>query len=320
MPLWVISADLGGTKIELGLVDPQDRIIARRRVLTGREASPTSVVEDIARCRDELERELPPGEHLAALGICCPGPLDQAAGILINPTNLPKMFNAPLRQLLADRLRLPVQLEHDAKAAALGEFYYGAGRGLRSMAYIVVGTGIGAAFIVEGQLYRGQHDSAGEVGHTTLDAEGDVCVCGNRGCVQTFASGPFIAKRYQRALAQAGQASEGDLAIPADAVARLAAAGDPVAGRIMAEAGAALGRAVATLAMILDIEVYIIGGSVSRAGDLLLQPAREVVSRHMFQWMAERVRVVESPLGDDAPLLGCAWLARQAAEVQSVNP
>ncbi len=314
MQSWVIGADMGGTKIELGLIDQDNRIVARRRLLTGPDAAPQSVVEDIAEGRAELERELPAGVRVSALGICCPGPLDHATGTLINPTNLPRMFNTPLRQMLADRLQMPVELEHDAKAAALGEFHYGAGRGVRSLVYTVVGTGVGSAFIIDGQVYRGEHDSSGEVGHTTLDPDGDVCVCGNRGCVQTFASGPSIARRYQRALAQAGHAPDGDRPSTAEAVARLSARGDPVAGRVMREAGEALGRVVAAMAMILDIELYIFGGSVSKAGDVLLQPARAVLPRHMFHWLAERVRLVESPLGDDAPLLGCAWLARQSVE------
>lgn len=314
MPGWVIGADLGGTKIELGLIDRDNRIVARRRLLTGPDAAPQSVVEGIAQGRAELERELPAGARASALGICCPGPLDHATGTLINPTNLPRLFNTPLRQMLADRLHMPVELEHDAKAAALGEFYYGAGQGVRSLVYTVVGTGVGSAFIIDGQVYRGEHDSSGEVGHTTLDPDGDVCVCGNRGCVQSVASGPSIARRYQRALAQSGGVPEGELPAGAETVARLAARGDPVAERVMHEAGEALGRAVAAMAMILDIELYIFGGSVSKAGDTLLQPARAILPRHMFHWVAERVRLVESPLGDDAPLLGCAWLARRALE------
>ncbi len=304
---WVVGVDLGGTKVEMGLVDSENRVTARRRIPTNADDGPQSVVERIAQCVTELEQETG-GGRIAALGICCPGPLDHATGTLINPTNLPKFFNTPLRKMLAERLQMPVQLEHDAKAAALGEFYYGAGRGARSVVYTVVGTGVGSAFIIDGQLYRGEHDASGEVGHTTLDPEGDVCVCGNRGCVQSFASGPSIARRYQRARAEGGQP------ISAEDVTRLAAQGDPVAGRIMREAGAAIGRAVAVMAMILDIDLYIFGGSVTKAGELLFRPAREALPRHLFPSVAERVRLVESPLGDDAPLLGCAWLARRAME------
>lgn len=309
MSAWVLTADLGGTKVELGLVAPDNRIVARRRLATGPEADPASVVAGIAEQRQALEKELPAGARLAAFAICCPGPLDHAAGKLINPTNLPKLFNVPLRQMLAERLELPVELEHDAKAAALGEFHYGVGRGARGLVYTVVGTGVGAAFILDGQVYRGEHDFGGEIGHTTLDPQGELCVCGNRGCVQTYTSGPFIARRYQRASGAAELVS-------AEGVVQRAAAGDEVALQIMREAGQALGRAVATLAMVLDIELYVFGGSVTKAGELLFGPARAALPQHAFANVIERVRLAASPLGDDAPLLGCAWLARQVAGLQ----
>jgi len=158
---WVVGVDLGATKIALGLIDPTDRIVAYRRMPTNADEGPQAVVERIARSVVELQREMPHGREIAALGICSPGPIDHQAGMVMDPPNIPGLHNTPLRQMLAGRLNLPVSLEHDAKAAALGEFYYGAGRGERSMVYIVVGTGVGAAIIIDGQLYRGMHNSAG---------------------------------------------------------------------------------------------------------------------------------------------------------------
>ncbi len=181
---WVVGVDLGGTKIELGLVDPQNDLVARERVATGGDEGAPAVVERIARCVTRLEESLPPGHEVAALGICSPGPLDHQTGILIDPPNLPGLHHTPLRQLLSQRLDLPVRLEHDAKAAALGDFYYGAGRDVQSMVYIVVGTGVGAAIILDGELIRGTHNYAGEVGHITIDRNADKCHCGTRGCVE----------------------------------------------------------------------------------------------------------------------------------------
>src|SRR5690349_17797254 len=137
---WVIGADLGGTKIELGLVDPQDRIVARRRVPTEAARGPVSVVERIVGCAEELAAYLPAGEKIAAFGMCTPGPVDHVNGILLDPPNIQGLHHAPLGPMLQAKLGIPVQLEHDAKAAALGEFYFGAGRGERSMVYIIVGT------------------------------------------------------------------------------------------------------------------------------------------------------------------------------------
>ena len=129
--------------------------------------------------------------------------------MLLDPPNLTGWVNVPLRQMLVDRLGLPVTLEHDAKAAALGEYHYGAGRGERDMVYIVVGTGVGSALILDGKVHRGRNNSAGEVGHITIRTTGDVCSCGNVGCVESFTAGPAIARTYRRALAAAGDPRAG---------------------------------------------------------------------------------------------------------------
>lgn len=311
---WVVGVDLGATKIALGLIDPSDRIVAYRRIPTNASDGPQAVVERIAQSVATLETELPEGKRIAALGICSPGPVDHQTGMLIDPPNLSGLHNAPLRQMLTERLNLPVVLEHDAKAAALGELHYGAGRGERSMVYIVVGTGVGAAIIIDGQLYRGAHNIAGEVGHITLDRHGELCLCGSRGCVETYAAGPWLARRYQRALEQEGQRRrcEAQQPITGELVARLAEQGDTLAMQVMVEAGEALGVAVASMAMILDIDLYVVGGSVAKSGDLLLEPARKIVPQCSYQSVSSRVCIVATELGEDGPILGCGWLARQA--------
>jgi len=308
---WVVGIDLGATKIALGLIDPADRVVARRRIPTLAEDGPESAVERIAQQISDLQREVPDGSRIAAVGICTPGPVDHATGTIVDPPNL-GWRNVPFRGMLSDCLGVPVALEHDAKAAALGEFHYGAGRGERSMVFIVVGTGVGAAIIADGRLYRGLHNSAGEVGHITLDPDGELCTCGNRGCVETYISGPWLARRYQRMLQRKGKPSPSlEEPITGETVAAQARAGDPVAMQVLTEAGEALGAAVATMAMILSIDLYVIGSSVARCGDLLLEPARRAVPRHCYQSVASHVRIVCTELWDDAPLLGCGWLARQ---------
>ncbi len=314
---WVIGVDLGGTKIALGLIDLHDRIVARHRVATHPDEEPAATVERIAVAVEVLSRHLPAGSFFDALGICTPGPVDHVTGMLIDPPNLPGLHNAPLRALLSARLGIPVCLEHDAKAAALGEFHYGAGRGERSMVYIVVGTGVGAAIILDGHLYRGAHNSAGEIGHTMFDLEGDLCACGSRGCVETHLTGPWLARRYQRvrhcepAPGKSGGASEDDTTITGESVAKRAQVSDKLAQQVMTGAGKALGVAVATMAMVLDVDLYVIGGSVAKAGELLLAPARETMPHHCYQSVGRRVRIVGSELADEGPILGCGWLARQ---------
>jgi glucokinase len=270
-------------------------------------------VERLAAVVDEFARRLPENESIASLGICCPGPLDHIAGVLINPTNLPKFYNAPLRQMLTDRLHMPVSMEHDAKAAGLGEFYYGAGRDEHSMVFMVIGTGVGAAIILDGQLIRGVKNFAGEVGHATVDRNGEACACGSRGCLETYTSGPWLARRYQRLLERERKSisNAAEAPVTGEMVASRARDGEALSRQIMSEAGEALGIAVATMAMTLDIELYVFGGSVPKCGDILLEPARRTVPKYSFRTVGPRVRLVVSELGDDGPILGCGWLARQ---------
>ncbi|MCK6578720.1 MAG: ROK family protein [Anaerolineae bacterium] len=305
---WVIGIDLGGTKTAVGLVSPENQVVGQRRIATHEEEGPASIVERIAGQIADLEREH--GQKAEAVGICCPGPVDHRSGSLLTLVNLPGLSNTPLRRLLADRLGLPVRLDHDAKAAALGEFHYGAGRGRGSMVYVVIGTGVGAAIILDGKLHYGESNTAGEVGHITVDRHGDLCACGSRGCMETYTSGPWLARRYRQALAQRGLLPRGD--VSGEQVTHLAAEGDPAALAVMEAAGEALGIAAASMAMILNVELYIIGGSVARAGDLLIEPARRTVPRYAFAAVASRVQIAASALGDVGPILGSAWLAREA--------
>ncbi len=140
---WVIGVDLGRTKIAMGLIDPQDRIVARHRLPTDAQEGADAVLERIARGVAELESEIPAGGRIQALGICTPGPVDHTTGTVLEPHDLKALHNTPLRQLLADRLGMPVSLDHDAKSAALGEFHYGAGRGAAALVYIVAGQASG---------------------------------------------------------------------------------------------------------------------------------------------------------------------------------
>jgi glucokinase len=314
MPDWVIGVDLGGTKTAIGLIDPQNRIAGYRRMPTDAARGPVEAADRIARAVHELQEELPPGEGISALGICSPGPVDHGTGLIIDPPNLTGWRNVPFQEMLGTRLGIPIVLEHDAKTAALGEFHYGAGLGEHSMVYIVVGTGIGGGIIIDGELFRGRNNAAGELGHITIDRQGEVCSCGSRGCVETFASGPWLARRFRRKLESSHVQAPPEIRETTSGrlVAQLAREGNPLARQVMVEAGEALGAAIATTAMILDVELFVLGGSVSRSSDLFLEPACQAVPRHCFQSVASRLRIAPAALGNDGPLLGCAWLARQA--------
>jgi glycyl-radical enzyme activating protein/glucokinase-like ROK family protein len=310
---WLIGVDLGGTKIETGLVSGNGQVVDRRRMPTQAWKGPQFLVEQVAGAVQELSALVPPGERIAALGICAPGPVDFANGTLVDPPNLAGLHNAPLRRMLAARLGIPVALDHDAKATALGEYYYGAGRGAQSMVFIIAGTGVGGAIIDRGELIRGPYNSAGEIGHITLDRQGELCSCGSRGCVETFISGPWLARRYARAQAGLDGGQPGGEEITGETVAARAAQGDALALQVLSDAGQALGVAVATLAMLFDVDLFVVGGSVARCGDLLLDPARREIQQHAYRSVGSGICLVASEISGDAPILGCAWLARQAA-------
>jgi glycyl-radical enzyme activating protein/glucokinase-like ROK family protein len=310
---WVIGVDLGGTKIEVGLISPENRVTARVRIPTHPGLGPQSVVERIADEVDTLSAQRPAGARIAALGLCAPGPVDNAAGTLLDPPNLAGLHYAPLQQMLSARLGIPVEIDHDAKAACLGEYYYGAGKGERSMTYVITGTGVGSATILNGEMLRGQNNTAGEIGHVPLDRDGELCSCGSRGCVETFIGGPWLARRYQRKTRAANSIPSADATeMTAVDVVDLALAGDELAREVMEEAGGALGAAVATLAMVLDVDLFVVGGSVVKAGDLLLEPARRAAPRHCYRSVGCGVRIVATEIGEDGHLLGCGWMARHA--------
>ncbi len=297
-----IGIDLGGSKIALGLVSPADEILARRRIDTNAAAGLERVVERIADEVEALAATLTSEEAVAAVGVGAPGPLDHIKGELLTLVNLPGISNSPFRRVLSERLALPVALDHDAKVAALGEFHFGAGRGRDSMIYIVIGTGVGAAIIYQGALLYGEGNSAGECGHMTVDPRGRPCHCGSRGCLEAYTGGPALSRQYAE--------MTGDDITGADIAAR-ARSGDVQALQVFTDAGRALGIAIASLAMTLNIETFVIGGSVAKAGDLLLEPARETLPGYAFRAVSERVRVVASELGEDAPILGAAHMARR---------
>jgi len=307
---WVVGVDLGATKIAAGLVSPDNQIIKKVYAETRVAEGPAPVVERINHCVDELRSHIPGSKQMVAIGVCCPGPVDHASGMVLDPPNMTGWLNVPLQKMLKERLAIPAAIEHDSKAAALGEFHFGADQGSNDMIFEVVGTGVGAAIILNGQLYRGPHNSAGEIGHVTIDMNGPSCSCGSNGCLEVYTAGPDLVDRFRDFIKDSGELC------PANAdgkwVAKLAAEGHPQALRVFEQAGQALGIGVATMAHLFDVSTYIIGGSVAQAGDLLLAPTRKAVQYRAYDSVAPRIKVMASPLGDNAAILGAAWAARRA--------
>jgi glucokinase len=321
--MYIVAIDLGGTKIDLGLIAPDNSIVARKRIAANTFDGVESVVGRMREQIDLLKEHLPTGQTISAVGMCAPGPLDHITGTLKDPPNI-GLQHVAIGPMLQEKLGVPVKLEHDAKAAALGEYHYGAGRGHKHMVYIVAGTGVGGAMIDDGKLIRGVQNSAGEIGHISLDRNGMVCNCGSRGCVQTYLAGPYLVERYKSKGFQVSGSrfQENQLSpkpetrnlepqsLTGEDIANLARQGDTAAKGVLHEAGEALGLLVTNLAVTLDVELYVLGGSVAKLGDLLLEPAREIAPKYMLSSLRSRVKILTSQLQGDEALLGCAYLVR----------
>jgi glucokinase len=318
---YVVGIDLGGTKIDLGLIAPDNTIVSRQRIAADTHEGPQAVIARIVERIDVLKKDLPSSQSMSAVGICAPGPLDYESGTLKDPPNIPGLHHAPLAAMLSKKLGIPVKLEHDAKAAALGEYHYGAGRSQKHMVYIVAGTGVGGAIIEDGKLIRGVQNSAGEIGHISLDRNGMVCNCGSRGCAQTYIAGPYLVERFLQKAESRKQRAEGKShklsvlgslpsALTGEDIAHFAKQGDEIAQQVLHQAGEALGLLVATLAVTLDVELYVLGGSIAKLGDTLLNPAREIAPKYMLSSLANRVKIELAHLQGDEALLGCAYLVR----------
>lgn len=316
MSQYAIGVDLGGTKTLTALVDGHGRVIARVRVATP-TAGPDCVVEGIAACLAELSAMTGIATSSAiGVGVGAPGPLDPDAGVVFEPPNLPGWRDVPLAALMAERLGVRIFVENDANAAAMGERWVGAGHGVDDLIYLTVSTGIGGGLILGGRLYRGASGTAGEVGHMVIARDGPRCGCGRNGCLEALASGTAIAREARLAVESGRPTVLSQVppeAITSEAVARAAGDGDPLAREVFAGAAAALGVGITNLVNLLNPALVIVGGGVSRAGDLLFAPVRRIVQEESFDRPGAAVRVVPAALGDDVGVIGAAAVAYERA-------
>jgi glucokinase len=304
-----IGVDLGGTKMAVGVVD-SDQHIRHESKESSIGLSEDKLVEDIARELEEA-REARPGVLAAGLGI--PATIDRRRGVAVQAVNL-EISDVPIRDVMQERLGLPVFIDNDANVAALAEHLYGAGRGAQCVVMLTIGTGIGGGVIIGGEIYHGSTGAAGELGHIVIDEDGPPCQgnCPNHGCVETFSSGTAIAREGRAAAEREPDSALGKALAEGQIVGRtvtdLATAGDPLAGKVVAEAGMHLGVALASLANIFDPDVIVIGGGVAAVGELLIGPAREELSARALPPM-NRTPVKLAELGPDAGMIGAAAMA-----------
>ena len=311
----IVGVDLGGTNIVVGGV-PEDGgavyALASERtpVQLGAEAVVQVIVRMIQTCVEGTRRQAP-GADVVGVGIGAPGPLDTNRGIVIFAPNL-SWHNMPLRDRIADAVRLPTTLDNDANCAVLGEWWQGAARGARFVVGLTIGTGVGGGIVLDGQLFHGAADVAGEIGHTSIDLNGRRCKCGNYGCIEAYASGPAIAARAVEGL-EAGATSrlaeyvKGDLsAIDAQVVYQASRDGDDFAQEVVRDTARFLGATIASVVNILNPEVVVICGGVTLAGEQLFAPLREEVRRRAFKPAVAACRIVPGSLTGTAGVYGAA--------------
>lgn len=310
-----ISVDFGGTQIRAARFGADLQLEARVAGPTAAHEGPDAV---LARIEAAIREVYPEDGDVAALGVASPGPLDSRRGVVLFAANLPGWVDVPLRDHLAGSTGLPTFVGNDANLAALGEHRFGAGQGQQDLVYLTVSTGIGGGIISCGRLFEGGGGLGGEVGHIVVEAEGPACRCGARGCVEALASGPAIA-RAARAAVSAGRKSllldrvGGSLErISAREVSAAARDGDALAREVLDRAGFYIGIALTTLMVLLNPSLFIIGGSVARAGPLLFEPIRRTVRTRAPEPYWRGVPILPAALGDDAGLMGALALALDA--------
>lgn len=291
----VLALDIGGTKIAAGIVDDDGTVLQRFQ-----QPTPHDSAESAWQVTADLIRHARSVTPVRAVGIASAGPVALGAGT-ISPVNIAVWQDFPIVARVAELTGLPVRLGGDGLCMALGEHWRGAGRGAQFLLGMVVSTGIGGGLVLDGAPYDGRTGNAGHVGHMVADADGELCVCGGHGCVETIASGPRMTRWAQQ---------QGWTGADAKELAAAAEAGDAVALAAFRRGTNALAVMIASTAAVCDLDLVVIGGGVAKAGDVLFGPLRAALTRYTGLTFIRDLRVVPADLGGDAGLVGAAALVR----------
>ena len=312
-----IGVDLGGTKMLIGVLSGTERLYEQREASTGQTED--ELVELLVREVEEARNARP---EVTAVGLGIPATIDHDEGIAVSAVNLP-LADLAIREIVSERVGLPVFVDNDGNVAALAEYLYGAAQGKPHMVMLTVGTGIGGGLILDGEIYRGSTGAGAELGHIVIQVDGPPCQgnCPNHGCVESLASGTALGREGRAAAESAADSALGKLLaegkeVDGKAVTEAALAGDEIAVGVFDLIGGRLGVACASLANIFQPNAIVVGGGVIAAGDLLLEPARREVRERALRPMNE-TPILEATLGNDAGMIGAAAMAR--SEVAKVS-
>jgi glucokinase len=311
-----IGIDIGGTTVKGGLISPAGDVLVKDHLRTSGSEGPEAVVSQIvALARSIRQQSSAPSEALCGVGVGCPGPLSYRDGIVYETANMTGWDHFPLRDRLAEALELPVVIENDANAAALGEFHFGAGRGASDMVLVTLGTGVGAGVIVDGKLMRGAGDNAGEIGHTIVALRGRACPCGQSGCLERYSSANAVAQRYEELVRTASPSTPlanrvlaGETVDASDIVA--ACRHDEIAAQVWDEACFYLAIACVNLQHILNPQRIVLGGGMAKACAELLDPVRAHFEKLTWSFQRDHPAIEIATLGGDAGIIGAAALGQ----------
>ena len=296
----VVAADFGHHRLRVAVFDLAHSVLADAVHDVDIDAPADKAMQTaVAAIHDTLDRAGACMDEVVGVGLGLPGPISRASGTLGSSTILPAWVGVPVAAAMTERLGVPVFADNDANLGALAEVTFGAGRGCREVAYLKLSSGIGAGLYMDGRIYRGGNGTAGEIGHVILDEDGLVCRCGNRGCLETLAGEQGIVDALRRSHGS-------DLDLPR--VLELAKQGDLGCARMIADAGAAVGRAAASLCNLFNPQCVIVGGSLSAAGNLLMDPLRAAIERYAIPSAARDVQIVQGELGARTETLGALAL------------
>jgi glucokinase len=311
----MIGIDVGGTKIAAGLMDIDARIIARDISHCHIGCQPDQVVDEIVRVNERLLVSAQVDRsRIKGVGVGIAGHVNGKKGVVLTNSNLPNWDYYPLRDVLQERLGMPVIIENDANCAAWGEFCHGAGRGSNDMCYVTFSTGCGMGIVINGRLYRGATGTAGEIGHTVVNPDGPLCSCGKRGCLMSYACGMALDQMARDCL-RSGEdtilrAICGDCPekISAEEVADAARQGDSAALRLLEMAGRYFGIGLSTIVQVLNPDTIVIGGGLVHIGPLLLDPCNKALNENIHHVLVDSTCIVLSELWNDAGVIGAAAL------------
>jgi glucokinase len=324
-PACDIGIDIGATSVKAGIVKRDGRLIEKAAIKTSEIQGPDHFLTLLETLIGQMLKDGKIEKRtVGGIGVGAPGWVEHDKGIVRELTNIPDWEDVPLAQRLEEGTGLKSFVDNDANAMALAELHYGAGRGHRNIVCLTLGTGVGGAVVINGEVFRGAHGLAGEIGHITLDLEGPECACGGRGCLENYVGNRFIVENAVKRLEQDSQGAQGALLlnmaggdpkkITPKMLSEAAYKGDTIAIKVWHETGRYIGIALAGLVNLLNPECFIIGGGVAKAGAILFDEMRKTMESLAMNDLGKETPILEAQLSADAGIIGAATLAMGCIE------